>query len=93
MGQLTDTLRATMCDLASVGAAGIEHHGLVAFHRLNQGLGVLELVRVEHQQLEARGPWVGGVHGHCLPGKGVKSVLPRSGARLLPEGSRRPRGC
>jgi len=65
MGQLTDTLRATMCDLASVGAAGIEHHGLVAFHRLNQGLGVLELVRVEHQQLEARGPWVDGVHGHC----------------------------
>jgi hypothetical protein len=22
-------------------------------------------VRVEHQQLEARGPWVDGVHGHC----------------------------
>jgi hypothetical protein len=22
-------------------------------------------VRVEHQQLEATGPWVGGVHGHC----------------------------
>jgi len=71
MGLAIDRLHATAGEideplhLASVGAAGIEHHGLVAFHRLNQGLGVLELVRVEHQQLEATGPWVGGVHGQC----------------------------
>ena len=58
--------------LLSLCAAGIKNNRLIALHRLDQGLRVMQLARVEHQQLRPVG--LGrAVYGRCSAKKGQQS--------------------
>ena len=71
VGLAIDRLHATADEvdrplrLAVVGTAGVKNNRLIAFYRLDQGLHVMQLARMEHQKLRHVG-LCRAVHGHYI---------------------------